>query len=56
MIKTRDETRNHPRNPLWHERQNLQHKYLHTPTDIVTIIDQAMETKGHTSASTNQVE
>ena len=35
MINTRDETRNHLRNPQGHESQN-------------TLIDSPMETKGHT--------
>ena len=48
MIITWDETRNHLRNPQWHESQNTQHRYSHAPTDIVTIIDRTLVNQGHT--------
>ena len=56
MFNTQDETCNHLRNPQWHESQNTQHRYSHTPMDIVTIINSPLETKGHTYTSTNQWE
>lgn len=36
--------------------QNTQHRYSHAPTDIGTIIDKTMETKGHIYTNTNQWE
>ena len=47
MINTLDETRNHLRNPEWHESQNTQHRYSQAPTDIKTIVDSPIEIKGH---------